>query len=79
MFYVLSEYSNKHFSSKSNHRILKKVGMWRLLYFYGLQISVCLNLSGFLFEDNKSSKRWVDDNGEITYRLSQWYANIGYV
>ena len=63
----------------SNHEFLKKIGMWRILLFYGIQISVCLSLSGFLFEDNKTSKRWVDDNGEITYRLSRWYEKIGYV
>ena len=53
--------------------------MWKTIFLCGLRISVCLGLSGFLFEDNKISKRWVKDNGEITYRLPQWYENIGYV
>ena len=52
--------------------------MWKFLYFNGLRISLCLCLSGFVFEDNKTSKRWVNDNGEITYRLPRWYEYIGY-
>ena len=53
--------------------------MWKSIFFSGLRISLCLSLSGFLFEDNKTSKRWVIDNGEITNRLPRWYENIGYV
>ena len=59
--------------------ILYVLGMWKTIFLSGLRISVCLGLSGFLFEDNKTSKRWVKDNGEITYRLPRWYKNIGYV
>ena len=55
------------------------IGMWKTIFFSGLRISVCLSLSGFLFEDNKTSKRWVKDNGEITYSLPRWYETIGYV
>ena len=55
------------------------VGMWKTVFFSGLRISLCLSLTGFLFEDNKTSKRWVNDNGEIIYGLPLWYENIGYV
>ena len=48
-----------------------------LLHF--LKITLCLNLSGFLFEDNRSAKRWIEENGEISYTLPRWYSQIGYV
>ena len=51
----------------------------KTVFFSGLRISFCLSLTGFLFEDNKTSKRWVNDNGEIIYGLPLWYENIGYV
>ena len=59
--------------------ILHVLGMWKTIFLSGLGISVCLGLSGFIFEDNLTSKRWVKDNGEITHSLPRWYENIGYV
>ena len=32
--------------------ILHVLGMWKTIFLSGLGISVCLGLSGFLFEDN---------------------------
>ena len=52
--------------------------MIRILLGLILCVSICASLSGFLFEDNKSSDRWTPENGEITYRLPNWSTNIGY-
>ena len=51
--------------------------MKSILYF--LMIKLSMNLSGFLFEDNRSSNRYIEENGEISYTLTRWYSQIGYV
>ena len=48
-----------------------------LLHF--LRITLSLNLSGFLFEDNRSQNRWIGENGEISFELPRWYSQIGLV
>ena len=46
-----------------------------LFFLFGI---VCRGeLSGFIFNDNKSSRRYIHENGELSYEISNWPNKLG--
>ena len=46
-----------------------------LFFLFGI---VCHGeLSGFIFNDNKSSRRYIHENGELSYEISNWPNKLG--
>ena len=49
-----------------------------LLFVFQLLICYTHGLKGYWFKDNLDSKRYVSENGEMTYTLPRWPMEVGY-